>query len=98
VDVVGVEDEVMRTIVEAGVKNRATIIPTFQGKGGHPVFLCPEAIKEILKQDPKTGRLDTILKMRSDTRRIEVASGSILNNVNTPDEWEKHENNLWHGS
>lgn len=92
VDVVGVPIETIKSIIDAGIATQSNIIPTFEGKGGHPVVLCSETIKTILETSVEEGRLNEILGRGvwpyARTKRIEVGTDSVLRNVNTKEEWD----------
>ncbi len=92
IDVVDVPVDIIQQIINEGLSSQSNIVPTFEGKGGHPVFLCGETLKTILETPVEEGRLNEILRRGvtpyAPTRRVEVASKNILNNVNTWEEWE----------
>jgi CTP:molybdopterin cytidylyltransferase MocA len=56
------------------------LVPVHDGRRGHPVLLSPRAQAEILKLDPKTGRLDHFLK---GSATLEVPYACIHENRNT---------------
>lgn len=89
VDVPFVPPAIIRQIITEGLKRDKNIIPTFQGNGGHPVFLNYRLAQSILKNQDSNNRLDLILKKNADTEKIPIISREILNNVNTIDEWER---------
>lgn len=68
-------------------------VPTYKGKGGHPVLIARKYFSEILKE---ANRLDTWLKKQKDLVRLEVKDKNILLNLNTDKEielWVKSLNN-----
>lgn len=63
-------------------------IPTHVGRGGHPVWLSAEAVRDVLAQDPATQRLDVFLRERAErVRRIPVSAPDVTLNLNSPDRW-----------
>ena len=64
----------------------AAIIPVHRGRGGHPLWLAPATAAGLLGE-PAEARLDERLRAMR-VLRIEVADPRVLDNVNTPEEWE----------
>lgn len=63
-------------------------IPTHEGRGGHPVWLSEEAVRDVLAQDPATQRLDVFLRERAErVRRFPVSAPDVTLNLNSPDRW-----------
>lgn len=56
-------------------------VPVYGGKRGHPVLLAPETLDEAGKLDPRTGRLDELLRGRS-VAEVTVPTDAILANLN----------------
>lgn len=56
-------------------------VPAYEGKRGHPVLLAPETLDEAARLDPKTGRLDELLRGRPVTE-VSVPTDVILANLN----------------
>lgn len=88
VDVVGVEVEIIRLIIDEGLRTDCNIVPTFEGRGGHPVYLRSGIVEEISKKPAKGGRLDFMLRDDPKTKRLPVQSRNILNNINTDEDWQ----------
>jgi CTP:molybdopterin cytidylyltransferase MocA len=66
------------------------VVPTFSGRGGHPVLLGADLRTRLLELDaaaPDT-RLDEQLR-QARTRRLEVADFRVALNLNRPEEWER---------
>ena len=83
VDVVNVSPEIMKKVIDEGLKSNQNIIPTFEDHGGHPVFLTSEFCQKISDKNPAVNRLDNLLNNDPKTFRLPVNSRSILNNINT---------------
>ena len=63
------------------VEPAEALLPTHNGRGGHPVFLSPGIAAHLAALDPVTGRLDQFLKTRR-VRHVEVPYPCILENWN----------------
>lgn len=61
----------------------AALVPTFAGRGGHPLMLSPGAATALARLDPDQDRLDHWLRQVA-TRRVAVGDGGILENWNRP--------------
>lgn len=106
VDVAGVEIEIIRQIIAKGIRTDKNIIPTHNGRGGHPVYIRPQMLETIVKEGTeaipyagatctcrhklKSGRLDYILNKDPATSRVVVTSRFILNNINTENDWNNY--------
>lgn len=62
-------------------RDAEAIIPSFEGKKGHPVLLSRKLQEPILALDPGTDRLDHFLRGRT-TAIVEVSSAVVLANEN----------------
>jgi molybdenum cofactor cytidylyltransferase len=62
------------------------VVPTFKGKGGHPILISYEVVSKIRKKAKNDCLLNEFLS-RFNGNRIEVNSDTILKNINTPDEY-----------
>lgn len=60
-------------------------IPSFKGKGGHPVWLSPGFCRRITKA-PDNSRLDQLIRdlPAQAQRKVEFNEPSLILNVNTP--------------
>jgi len=91
IDVAGVEPEIIKQIIDEGLRTNKNIIPRYNGRGGHPVYICRKTMEKILQDfTEKDGRLDYILTHDAETFQIPVASASILNNINTMNDWNNY--------
>jgi CTP:molybdopterin cytidylyltransferase MocA len=87
-DAVQIEPEIMRSIADKGNRAQCNIIPTYQNKPGHPVFLATQFILRLINKSDSQTQLDRELATDPLSTKDEVAAPSILNNVNTPDDWQ----------
>ncbi len=72
-----------------GYKPGATVIPVFEGRGGHPVLISPEITAAIRKEISNKVILKDVLK-RFPTVRVPVSDNTILININTEQEYRKY--------
>ncbi|MEK7383426.1 MAG: nucleotidyltransferase family protein [Elusimicrobiota bacterium] len=71
-----------RTVYEALSKAPGdAVVPTREGRRGHPVLLSPSVLAEISRLDAKTDRLDAFLRMKT-VVEVPVATGAIDLNMN----------------
>jgi molybdenum cofactor cytidylyltransferase len=65
------------------------VLPTFEGRRGHPVLFGSDVLAEILALPPSQG---ANVVVRRDTRRIvevPVADAGVLVDIDTPEDFEK---------
>lgn len=62
------------------------VVPTFKGKGGHPILISNEVVSKICTEEKNDCLLNEFLS-RFNRNRIEVNSDTILKNINTPVEY-----------
>lgn len=67
------------------------IVPDFNGRGGHPIYLSRASAMKLLELDPQDeqARLDQFLTQLTQVLRLPVSDPGIVTNVNTPAEWER---------
>ena len=90
VDTVGVQaDTLMRLRETADTTTARAIRPTFDGKEGKVMWISAALAADILQLDPKNenSRLDHFFRTQSE--QLPCPDPAILNNVNTPEDWEK---------
>jgi molybdenum cofactor cytidylyltransferase len=63
------------------------VVPTFKGKGGHPILFSPSVYKGIELE--KDDRILSEYLSRFNGKRVEVNRENILMNINTPDEYDR---------
>jgi CTP:molybdopterin cytidylyltransferase MocA len=66
----------------------ANIVPTFAGRGGHPVVLCSETLAEILSAPDDASLRDLILRAPAGRICVAVDDGAVLDNLNTRADYE----------
>lgn len=82
-----IDTKVINTLRQNSYPNGVTI-PTYNGKGGHPVLISKKIKERILKHYNSSDTLRDVLD-RFDRKNVEVESDSILLNINTPSEYKK---------
>lgn len=88
VDIAGVRGSTVKGIIESAAANNYTdvIIPEYDGRGGHPVYLPQEFCVMLAAADPHS-RLDREIEKSKQIRRLPVDDPLIARNINTPEEW-----------
>lgn len=85
-----VEPEIINRIMESYRTNRAGIvIPTYDGKRGHPVLIDLKYRKEINNLNPEIGLRELMLNHAEDIMEISVKKEYILNDIDTPEDYSK---------
>lgn len=91
VDVAGVSSPIVRALIETALRNPHldAIIPEYQDRGGHPVYLAKSFCASLATLDPKNefSRLDTQLAKTKNTIRIPVNDPNVIKNINAPADW-----------
>jgi molybdenum cofactor cytidylyltransferase len=94
VDHPAVSVEVVKQLMHAYEKSHSpVVIPTYQGRRGHPVLISRELFAEILALGSGEGANTVIRKYREATNFVEVSDSGILIDVDEPqtlNELEKH--------
>ncbi len=78
-----VDDTVLETLISHKIDG--ITIPSFKGKGGHPVIISPSIQKEIVGNYQRYETLKEVFA-NFPKKRIEVKNDAILKNINTPQE------------
>ena len=69
--------------------DRLITIPTFQGKGGHPIIVSRRLYSELIAIDEQTQGMRAVTeKHREATQRIELGAPELLWDVNTPEQYQ----------
>ena len=79
--------QVLANALKGGVK---AVMPTHQGRGGHPVLLSAALAAELNALSP-LARLDEALQALEPTQllRVEVEDSRVTMNLNSPEAWEQ---------
>ena len=82
-----IENEVLEQLSNK-VETRGVTIPSYQGRGGHPVIISKTVKNEIINNYQNHTTLKEIFTCFTKTY-IDVNSNSILKNINTPQDLAK---------
>ncbi|MDE2787806.1 MAG: nucleotidyltransferase family protein [Chloroflexota bacterium] len=64
-------------------------IPTYQGKGGHPIIVSRRLYGELIAIDEQTQGMRAITERHRDcTQRVELGAAELLWDVNTPEQYQ----------
>ena len=67
-------------------------IPTFGGKGGHPIILDLSLKQEILEMDQSIGLRQVISAHSSEIARVEVFSPDVVEDCDLPEDYDRIRN------
>ena len=65
------------------------VIPTYEGKNGHPILLDLSLKEEILTMDPEQGLRQVIRAHPGQVACIEVPSRAVLEDCDLPEDYER---------
>lgn len=81
----------LESLHQALLPGLEAVVPTFEGRGGHPVHLSTGMIARLLSLDPggPDSRLDVQLRSAR-VRRLEIADPRVTLNLNTTEAWQRY--------
>jgi molybdenum cofactor cytidylyltransferase len=82
-----VEESVISELIDNFQEGKA-VVPTYNGRGGHPIIIDSEIQSEIKYRFDNYYDLRSILKKYS-IKKIETGCASVLANLNTPEEYQE---------
>lgn len=92
IDVPAPKNEVWRALYEEA--ERSDIVqPEYLGKGGHPIVLSSKMTQKILRAD-SSSRLDSLVKLEKNKKRLAVEDAQVTMNLNTPEEFKNYLTNV----
>ncbi len=68
---------------------KGIVIPTFQGRRGHPVLIDVKYRDEVLAFDPADGLRRLMLAHAGDILEVDVADPDILRDLDTPEDYKE---------
>lgn len=85
--------DVFNRVIEEYEKNQPLIvIPTFQGRNGHPVILDLKLKGEILSMDPEQGLRHVVHAHAGETLRVDVSQEAVLIDFDLPEDYRRISN------
>jgi CTP:molybdopterin cytidylyltransferase MocA len=89
VDCPEVKSSTVLRLLEAAGDGKANVVPTSQGRAGHPVLLCPRMVA-MLRRAPRDSNLRVLLRQSDIERRlVEVDDPAVFTNLNTLEDYER---------
>lgn len=65
------------------------VVPVFEGRGGHPIFLSQQTVESIIKDYKKDSRFNEVLESFN-RKNILVNDPYVTVNINTLDDYQKY--------
>ena len=84
-----VTDLVIKAWIESG---KGIVIPTFNGRRGHPVLIETRYKADIERLDPEKGLRVLSEKFKNDVFEVECSMPEILRDIDTPEDYENEIN------
>jgi molybdenum cofactor cytidylyltransferase len=85
-----IPSEVAVLVIETWLQSKKGIVmPTFNGRRGHPVLIETRYITEIEKLDPNKGLRTLSEIFKDDVIEVECDVPEILRDIDTPEEYEE---------
>ena len=83
--------ETIRELLQHHLAGDALItIPTFNGRGGHPIAIASELFPEVASIEEESEGLKAVTRRHErSTARVELGTPEILWDLNTPEDYEK---------
>ena len=83
-------DTVQKLLERHQASQYVITIPTYDGKGGHPIFLSETLLSEMASIEEETKGLLAVVRRHAEaTERLEMNDPSVLWDLNTPEQYEK---------
>jgi len=87
VDQPAIPASVITTLATAWEEGARLVLPTFAGRGGHPVLIDLHLRQELMNLDPARGLKTLFESHRDEVRRVSVASPYIARDMDTWDDY-----------
>ena len=81
--------ETIRAVMNKGDEKPGFVVPTFEGKKGHPLLVPPGAAEEILSMDDSCGLKDLIDRDPLSMTRIPVNDEGCVMDMDDPESYEE---------
>lgn len=69
------------------------VVPTYEGRRGHPIVLDLKLRNEILQMDPNSGLRQVVSSHREQTRFLDVSTQTVLLDFDTPEDYRRADEN-----
>lgn len=90
VDQPQIATDVIDRLIETYEKSHPLIvIPTFEGKNGHPLLFDLALREEILSMDPDHGLREVVRSHASEIAHVEISSREILEDFDLPQDYQR---------
>ena len=90
VDQPQIATDVIDRLIETYQKSQPLIvIPTCEGKNGHPILLDLALREEILSMDPAQGLREVVRSHSGRIARVEVSTRAVLEDFDLPEDYER---------
>ncbi len=84
------EPATIRTLVRSHREAKALItIPTYEGKGGHPIIVDSSLMDELLSISEETQGVKALVRRREDRVLRTEMTADVLWDLNTPEEYQQ---------
>ena len=82
--------ETIRQVLQHHLAGKSLItIPTFNGKGGHPIAIAAELLPEVGSIEEESQGLKAVTRRHENsTARVELGTSEVLLDLNTPEDYE----------
>jgi CTP:molybdopterin cytidylyltransferase MocA len=87
VDQPAIPASVITTLATEWEEGARLVVPTFAGRGGHPVLIDLHLREELMNLDPARGLKTLFESHRDEVRRVSVASPYIARDMDTWDDY-----------
>jgi molybdenum cofactor cytidylyltransferase len=67
---------------------KGLLVPTFQGKRGHPVIIASNYRDQIKSINPEIGLRELFLNNQVDILEVEMNTNDILKDIDTPEDYQ----------
>ncbi len=90
VDQPRIDAELVRRLIREHTQSEAAVtLPAYAGQTGHPIVLSRTVIDAALRADANATLRDVLAAFADRTRRVEVASDSVLKDIDTMDDYRR---------
>lgn len=76
---------VSRLISEFDSRGKSVVLPTFQGRRGHPVIFRRNLFDELLEASPEVGARQVVWAHSQDSAEVQTDEEGVVLNLNDPD-------------